>query len=526
MKTPTYREPTAKQQKLLENIRVRPLRAEETQRAQRLLEKHHYLGGIKAVGERQWYVAVTPNGGWMAVLLFCAACKHLKGRDEHIGWTVEQRRRRLSLVVNNARFLLLPEKGFANLGTRVMKLTLDRLAVDWQAQYGHPVLMAETFVDPQIHNGVVYRAGGWTELGETKGWGRCAREYYEKHGRPKRLFVRELAKHARRSLQAEHLKASLAMVEEKVRPRCTLHGPELRSLVEHFKGVADHRKWIGRYPLWSLLAIVAVASLCGAGRGQKDIALFARGLTKAQRRILGIRRNVAREYPAPSQPTFSRLLAHGKGADVETAILLFQEQMRGPAPEGELVAIDGKEARRSRGQQILTAVTAKSLHYLGSLPVSDKTNEIPVARELFKKIDVVGRLVGLDALHTQIETAQDLVTEHGGDYLFTVKDNQSGLKKRLQHMLPAGLAGFPPSANHAAGVVDTGKKQRPQRVPGDRDLRGNVGAGLFSLCRAGGARGSADQRTQEGNGLVADQPARSTVVGVVVAGQPQDILGN
>ena len=462
----------------------------------------------------------------MAVLLFCAACKHLKGRDEHIGWTVEQRRRRLSLVVNNARFLLLPEKGFANLGTRVMKLTLDRLAVDWQAQYGHPVLMAETFVDPQIHNGVVYRAGGWTELGETKGWGRCAREYYEKHGRPKRLFVRELAKHARRSLQAEHLKASLAMVEEKVRPRCTLHGPELRSLVEHFKGVADHRKWIGRYPLWSLLAIVAVASLCGAGRGQKDIALFARGLTKAQRRILGIRRNAAREYPAPSQPTFSRLLAHGKGADVETAILLFQEQMRGPAPEGELVAIDGKEARRSRGQQILTAVTAKSLHYLGSLPVSDKTNEIPVARELFKKIDVVGRLVGLDALHTQIETAQDLVTEHGGDYLFTVKDNQSGLKKRLQHMLPAGLAGFPPSANHAAGVVDTGKKQRPQRVPGDRDLPGNVGAGLFSLCSAGGTRGSADQRTQEGNGLVADQPARSTVVGVVVAGQPQDILGN
>ena len=64
-----------------------------------------------------------------------------------------------------------------------------------------------------------------------------------------------------------------------------------------------------------------------------------------------------------------------KGADVEAAILRFQEQVRGKAPEEDIVAIDGKEARRSRGQQILTAVTAGSLHYLGSLPVSDKTNE-------------------------------------------------------------------------------------------------------------------------------------------------------
>lgn len=526
MKTPTYREPTAKQQKLLETIQVRPLGAEETKRAQRLLEKHHYLGGIKAVGERLWYVAVTPNGGWMAVLLFCAACKHLKGRDAHIGWTVEQRRRRLSLVVNNARFLLLPEKGFANLGTRVMKLALDRLSVDWQAQYGHPVLMVETFVDPQIHNGVVYRAGGWTELGATKGWGRCAREYYEKHGRPKQLFVRELAKHARRSLQAEHLKPSLAMVEAKVRPRCTLPGPVLCSLAEHFKGVTDHRKWIGLYPLWSLLAIVAAASLCGAGRGQKDIALFARGLTKAQRRILGIWRNAAREYPAPSQPTFSRLLAQVKGDEVEAAILRFQEQVRGPAPERDIVAIDGKEARRSRGQQILTAVTAGSLHYLGSLPVSEKTNEIPVARELFKKIDVVGRLVGLDALHTQIETAQDLVIEHGGDYLFTVKENQSGLRQRLQHLLPAGPAGFSPSPDHDAGVVDEGDQQGAQRIPGDRDRPGHLGAGLFSLCGTGGARGPADQRTQEGNGLAADQSVGGPVVGLVVAGQSKDILGH
>src|SRR3972149_11529576 len=114
--------------------------------------------------------------------------------------------------------------------------------------------------------------------------------------------------------------------------------------------------------------MVAAASLCGAGRGQKDTALFARGWTEAQRGILGIGRNAAREYPAPSQPTFSRRLAQVKGGAVEAASLRFQEQVRGAAPERDLVAIDGKEARRSRGRQILTAGTAGRPPSLGRLP--------------------------------------------------------------------------------------------------------------------------------------------------------------
>lgn len=451
--------PTAKQQRLLEQIRVRRLRTSELARANRLLARHHYLGALEPVGERMYYVATTPNGGWLAILVFCSPAKHLKMRDAWIGWSSEQRRRRLSLVVNNARFLILPGKGFANLGTRVMKLTLDRLSEDWQAYYEHPVVVVETFVDPQWYTGTVYRAGGWNELGKTSGWGRCARDYYVQHDRPKRLFVRELERHARRSLQAEHLKPSLAMVEEKVRPRCTFNHREVRSLVEQFKGVEDYRRWIGRYPMWSLLAIVALAIMCGVGRGQKELALFAKALTKPQRRMLGIRRDEEGGYPAPSQPTFSRMLGHVNGEEVEKAILRFQRQVRGSAPEKDVVAIDGKEARRSRGQQILTAVTAGSLHYLGSLPVSDKTNEIPVARELFKKVDVEGKLVGLDALHTQTETAREVILEHGGDYLFTVKGNQGGLKRRLQQLIPAEEAGFSPSAKDGKSGVESGKEQ-------------------------------------------------------------------
>ena len=54
-----------------------------------------------------------------------------------------------------------------NLASKVLHLTLDRLATDWQTQYGHPVLVVETFVDVAQFNGTVYSASGWSELGQT-----------------------------------------------------------------------------------------------------------------------------------------------------------------------------------------------------------------------------------------------------------------------------------------------------------------------------------------------------------------------
>jgi len=98
--------PSEKEQKLVDTVRVRPIRAEERMRCMRLLKRHHYLGELQPVGEQLLYVAVGLNGGWRAILVFCAAAKHLRYRDQWIGWTNEQRRRRLALVVNNARFLI------------------------------------------------------------------------------------------------------------------------------------------------------------------------------------------------------------------------------------------------------------------------------------------------------------------------------------------------------------------------------------------------------------------------------------
>jgi hypothetical protein len=398
----------------------------------------------RPVGERLFYVAVDGQGQWVGVLVFCAAAKYLRHRDKWIGWTSEQQRRRLPLVVNNARFLLLPHRTVPNLGSRVLKLALERLSADWQQKYGHPVLVAETFVDPEQFCGTVYTAAGWQELGLTDGWGRHGRDYYVKHDRPKRLFVRELRAKARRSLQAEHLKPELAMVEDKVPPRCTQPVGELRCLAGHLKQVPEYRGRIESYPLWSLLSIVACAMLCGAQRGPKALAGFAKQLSQPQRRALGIRPLADGWYPAPSESTLWRALHAVKLEEVDRAVLKFQAQVRGPPPKEDLVALDGKQPKHGGGYSILTAVAVPSQYYLGSALVDKKTNEIPVARQLLPKLDLEGRLVSLDALHTQTDTGLDLVQEHGADYLLTVKDNQPTIHDTIKKLLPDIPAAFPP----------------------------------------------------------------------------------
>jgi predicted transposase YbfD/YdcC len=80
--------------------------------------------------------------------------------------------------------------------------------------------------------------------------------------------------------------------------------------------------------------------------------------------------------------------------------------------------------------------------------VDTKTNEIPIARELFHKLDLDGRKISLDALHTQDQTARDTVLKHGADFLMTVKDNQSIIKQNIEKLVPAPPADFSPSAGH------------------------------------------------------------------------------
>jgi hypothetical protein len=175
------------------------------------------------------------------------------------------------------------------------------------------------------------------------------------------------------------------------------------------------------------------------------LAKFARRLTQPQRRALGIRRNPQGKYPAPSQSTFCRLFQRVDGAKVNESIQAIQEQIRGKPPADELIVLDGKEPNHGGGESVLTAVCVPSQYYLGSALVDQKTNEIPVAQQLFGDLDLAGRNVSLDALHTQTETGRQLVMDHGANYLFTVKDNQPTIRANIEKKIPAPQAGFSPS---------------------------------------------------------------------------------
>jgi hypothetical protein len=355
------------------------------------------------------------------------------------------------------------------------------LSQDWQARYGHPVLIVETFVDPEQFCGTVYSANGWEELGPTDGHGRHQRDYYVQHDKPKRLFVRQLCRNARRSLQAEHLKPALAMVEAKVRPRSRHTVKQIGAIADQFKAVPEYRSRVESYPLWSLLTIYLLAVLCEAPRGQKDLERFARRLSQPQRRALGIRRDPHGYYPAPSQSTWCRLFQEIDSVRLEAVVLEVQQRLRGPAPKDQLIALDGKEPKHGGGQSILSAICVPSQYYLASAIVDTKTNEIPVARQLFKEMDLSGQLVSLDALHTQAETGREVVLEGGGDYLLTAKGNQPTVHENIQKLLPAPRADFPPLAADAHAIPHPGGKQEAPGEPLHCDSASFPGADLLSL---------------------------------------------
>jgi hypothetical protein len=109
------------------------------------------------------------QGSWVALVGWCAAALKCAARDRWIGWPEVLQRQRLGLIANNARFLILPGPRVANLASRVLGLglTLKRLSWDWQQVHGHPVFLAESFIDPQRFAGTCYRAAGWLQVGQT-----------------------------------------------------------------------------------------------------------------------------------------------------------------------------------------------------------------------------------------------------------------------------------------------------------------------------------------------------------------------
>src|SRR5713226_283387 len=216
--------PNTDEQTLLDQLQVRLLTSgKDIAKWNRLVRQRHYLKNADLVGEQLRYVIADAKGNWTALLSWNAAAWHLKARDQWIGWSDEQRERRLALVAQNSRFVVLADRQqFPNLASRALALCSARLSQDWQKHYRHPVVLLESFVDRQLFRGTAYKAAGWQALGVTAGCGRVMEDFYQRHERPKELWVRALDRRATAWLAAEVLPPSLAAYEKALPPKCAV----------------------------------------------------------------------------------------------------------------------------------------------------------------------------------------------------------------------------------------------------------------------------------------------------------------
>jgi hypothetical protein len=162
------------------------------------IQRHHYLGHQLMPGAQLRYFVRTA-GEVIALLGFGASAWKVKPRDECIGWTTEHRRRNLHLIVNNARFLILPWIKCRNLASRILALISGRLAEDWQARYAYRPVLLETFVEKPRFTGICYKAANWRYLGDTQGRGKL--DTLHRHSEPiKSIWIYPLAHDFRRHL--------------------------------------------------------------------------------------------------------------------------------------------------------------------------------------------------------------------------------------------------------------------------------------------------------------------------------------
>ena len=418
----------------LRAVTVRPTwGAQEHRRWDRLVEEHHYLRFHGVVGKGLRHVAVHGET-WLALIGWQPGAFKLAARDRWIGWSAERQFRRLHLIANNSRFVILTPERVPNLASRVLGLSLRRLSADIQAVHGYPALLAETFVDPSRFAGTCYRASNWRSLGMTRGFARDpgAAPRWRHHGQPKEVFVFELTDGAAEALSQVEMPASWKP-EQHTEP---MTAPRLRSLFECLGEVPECRRARGkRYPLETVLAIAVAARLAGY-RGATSFAQFAALLSQEQLEAVGAFWSPSKQrYTAPAITTFHNILAALPPDTLDNAIGRWTAQQGGAhAP----VAMDGKDLRGASAQieegrrMMVAAVEHKTGMVLGQVEVDAKTNEIPAVRELSTSLDLAGRIASMYAMHAQHETARCLLGRRADYVLSAVKDNQETILEDLK----------------------------------------------------------------------------------------------
>jgi hypothetical protein len=171
------------------------------------VQRYHPLKYRRPFGNWLRYFLMSDNKP-LGCLLISGAAKTLHHRDHWINWSVPQRRRNLSWVINNSRYLIFPWVQIPHLASHVLGQLTRRVATDWEDRWGYRPVLMETFVDPQRYSGTCYKAAGWQNLGLTTGEGHY-RSGKQRSSTPKHIFVKPLDPQFRTLLCSEQLQGRI-----------------------------------------------------------------------------------------------------------------------------------------------------------------------------------------------------------------------------------------------------------------------------------------------------------------------------
>jgi hypothetical protein len=423
---------------LLKQLTVRALDTDEYQRAGELLDQEHYLGDLPQ--GRQLLQVVEYQGQWVALLDWGPASWKLADREEWIGWTAQQRAERLALIVLNRRFLVLGEARMPNLASRALALATKALPKHWQQAHGFKPLLAETFSDIEAYEGTCYKASNWIPCGRTQGCERHRIDYYRKHGRPKKLWLKTLNRNTRRILTALDLPPAYRQAIHTDTPERDLpfKKSHIESLAEYLRmNLPDPRRRNRSFRCWSLLVLVAMGLFAGRD-SLAAIQRYGQFLTQRQRRWLRFPCKQGTSFhKVPSYSALRNLLTQLDPHQLADCLNGWLQANLGTLPRA--LAIDGKWIRDRALSLCLSDHDTGAPVAMGFAAEKTKADEAKsqeklkregeqtVALRLYATTNLENATVTGDALNNNKPQAR-AVLKAGGHYFFQLKD-----KKRLAY---------------------------------------------------------------------------------------------
>jgi hypothetical protein len=375
------------------------------------LNDEHYLKAGRPAGNTVWqgiYQTGSDDGYPVlcAVLCWSGAALRLKDRDEWIDWDPLTRGSRLPLVTQLRRFLVLESRREPNLATRCMGLALRKLPEHFEEKYGYRPLLAESFSDPQLHEGTIYQASNWIPLGFSKGFKRHKIEFYVDEESPKKYWVHPLHKTSRQLLSSPSPLPEIfqkGTCEGVAGARCALAAKHLRSLSDAFHTIPDHRSpYSRRYAKIAMFGLIAHGLLVGAPT-VKAIWKRCGALSQGQRKAIGL--NVRNEGGRLVMPSYEALNDFINGVDPQALAGALNQWLavhQDKLPKS--LALDGKDLGHALGA-IVTLCKHEDGRPVAMASYSGEKDdcELPVAQELLRQSAdfIENATITSDALHTQ-----------------------------------------------------------------------------------------------------------------------------